>query len=129
MWSLELMSWPFPGCPCYDVWQGNRYEPELNLVKNIVSQAFHLRCSSDSHCSLRSISVTELVLWYLRETKRAARRSTISTLCVYFLMRYGSHTGGLLWAYIRKCKSVSGQLYKRKLTDHIYCPRVIKINR
>ena len=33
------------------------------------------------------------MLWYLRETKSAARRWTIFTLCVYFLMRYGSHTG------------------------------------
>ena len=58
IWSLELMrmSWPFPGCPCYDVWQGNRYEPKLNLVKHSQS-GFHRRCSSDSNSSLCSISV------------------------------------------------------------------------
>ena len=37
IWSLELMrvSWPFPGRPCYDVWQGNRYEPELQPCRTL----------------------------------------------------------------------------------------------
>ena len=87
------VSWPFPGRPVLRRLAGEPLRARTEPCRTLSSLAFHLRCSNDSHCSLRSISVTELVLWYLRETKRAARRWTISTLCVYFLMRYGSHTG------------------------------------
>ena len=64
----------FPWAPVLRHLEGEPLRARTEPCKTFsVGLSMHLRCSSDSHCSLHSISVTELVLWYLCETKRAAR--------------------------------------------------------